>query len=85
MPEPLLGNGSINAFPLLGNRSLIMQQWDFNNEITMFSMWPVPRGYKRDEILELKSVDSQFCMKFEHGSRGRAIVGAVTRKRLITE
>jgi hypothetical protein len=36
---PLLLNGSINTFPLLGSRFLIMQHMDHNNRRSAFSMW----------------------------------------------
>jgi hypothetical protein len=36
IPDPFLGNGSVNALPLLGSRVLIMQQLDFNNERDVF-------------------------------------------------
>jgi hypothetical protein len=49
-----LRNGSVNTFPLLGNRYLIMQQLHYNNGRAAFSMWPVLRYYKE----ETKSVHS---------------------------
>jgi hypothetical protein len=32
-----LGNGSVNTFPLLGSRFLIMQQLDYNNRRDVIS------------------------------------------------
>jgi hypothetical protein len=43
--RPFLGSGSVNTFPLLGRRFLIMQQLDYNNGRTVFSMWSMPRCY----------------------------------------
>jgi hypothetical protein len=37
IPEPFLGNGLVNTFPLLGSRFLIMQQLDYNNGRVVFS------------------------------------------------
>jgi hypothetical protein len=34
--SPFLGNGSVNTFPLLGSRLLIMQQLDYNNGNLVF-------------------------------------------------
>jgi hypothetical protein len=45
--RPFLGNGSVNTFPLLNSRSLIMQQLDYNNSRTVFSMWSVSRCYRQ--------------------------------------
>jgi hypothetical protein len=45
--RPFLGNGSVNTFPLLGSRFLIMQQLDYNNGNGVFSMWIVPKCYKQ--------------------------------------
>jgi hypothetical protein len=36
MPDLFLSNGSANTFPLLGSRSLIMQQLVYNNGRTVF-------------------------------------------------
>jgi ribose 1,5-bisphosphokinase PhnN len=47
-----LGNGSVNTFPLLGRRFLIMQQLDYNNGRAVLSTWSVPRGYERDESVK---------------------------------
>jgi hypothetical protein len=38
-----LGNGSVNTFPLLGSRFLIMQQLDYNSGRAVFTAWSVPR------------------------------------------
>jgi hypothetical protein len=48
-----LANGSLNTFPLLGSRFLIMQQLDHNSGRAVFPTWSVPRGYKRDEVWSL--------------------------------
>jgi hypothetical protein len=50
IPGPFLGSGSVNTFPLLGSRFLIMQQLDYNNGRAAFSTWSVPIGYNRDEV-----------------------------------
>jgi hypothetical protein len=50
IPRTFLGNGSVNTFPLLGSRFLIMQQLDYNTRRTVFSTWSVSIGYKRDEV-----------------------------------
>jgi hypothetical protein len=34
---PFLGNGSVNAFPLLDSRFFIMEQLDYNNGRAVFS------------------------------------------------
>jgi hypothetical protein len=36
IPGTLLGNGSVNTFPLIGSRSLLMQQLDYNNGRDVF-------------------------------------------------
>jgi hypothetical protein len=51
-----LGNGSVNTYPLLGSRFLIMQQLDYNNGKSVFSMWSVPRCYKRGTRSVVSSV-----------------------------
>jgi hypothetical protein len=38
--RPSLGNGSVNTFPLLGSRFLIMQQLDYNNGNGVFLRGP---------------------------------------------
>jgi hypothetical protein len=45
--QPFLGNGSVNTFPLLGSRFLIMQQLDYNSGRAVFSTWSVPRSYEQ--------------------------------------
>jgi hypothetical protein len=55
IPGPFLGNASVNTFPLLGSRFLIMQQLDYNNGRAVFSTWSVPRVYKQDKIWSLVS------------------------------
>jgi hypothetical protein len=81
------GNGSVNTFPLLGSRFLIMQQLDHNNGKIVFSLWSVPRCYTQGAGLD--SVDSSeresVKIGLQPGGRGIGIVGAVTRKRLITD
>jgi hypothetical protein len=42
IPDPFLGNDSINTFPLLGSRFLIMQQLDYNNGKGVFLRGPCP-------------------------------------------
>jgi hypothetical protein len=54
IPGLFLGNGSVNAFPLLNRRFLIMQQFYYNNRRVVFPVWSVLRCYKRGTI----SVDS---------------------------
>jgi hypothetical protein len=51
----VLGNGSVNTFPLLCSRFLIMQQLDCNNG-DVFSAWSVPRCYKQGTSLVGSSV-----------------------------
>jgi hypothetical protein len=46
IPGPFLGKGSIDAFPLIGSRSLIIQQLDHNGG-TVFSAWSVLGYYKQ--------------------------------------
>jgi hypothetical protein len=36
IPGPFLGNDSVNTFPLIGNRFLIMQQFGYNNGRAVF-------------------------------------------------
>jgi hypothetical protein len=55
IPGPFLGNGSVNTFPLLGNRFLIMQQLDYNSGRAVFSAWFALRGYKWNEVWSLVS------------------------------
>jgi hypothetical protein len=59
IPGPFLGNGSVNTFPLLVSRYLIMQQLDYNTGRTVFSTWSVPGDYKGNEVWSL--VESMFC------------------------
>jgi hypothetical protein len=40
LPEPFPGNGTVNTFP---------QQW-YSYRGTVFSVWSVPRGYKRIKV-----------------------------------
>jgi hypothetical protein len=54
IPGLFLGSGSVNTFPLLGNRFLITQQLDYNSGIAVFSTWFMPRCYKQG----MRSVDS---------------------------
>jgi hypothetical protein len=49
IPGPFLGNGSVNTFPLLGSRLLIIQQLDYNNGRYVFSIWSVLRCYTRSD------------------------------------
>jgi hypothetical protein len=56
IPEPFLGNGSANTFPLLGVRFLIIQQLDYNNGRAVFSVWSVSRSYKQGTKLAVSSV-----------------------------
>jgi hypothetical protein len=43
-----MGNSSVNTFPLLCSKILIMQQLDATIEELWFSTWSVPRCYKRE-------------------------------------
>jgi hypothetical protein len=43
-----MGNGSVNMFPLLGSRFLIMQHLENNNRKAVFSTWPMPGSYLED-------------------------------------
>jgi hypothetical protein len=68
--------------PLLGNARNIHAR---NNRRAMFCTWSVPRCYNR----EVRSL-VQFCMEVCEernwvGGRGIAIVGTVTRERLVTD
>jgi hypothetical protein len=47
MPDSFLDNGSVNKFPLLGSRFLIMEELDFNNGRVVFCTWSMPRHYKQ--------------------------------------
>jgi hypothetical protein len=83
--RPLLRNCSIHTFPLLGSRFLITQQADYNNGKRAFL-----RGPCRYVISKGQSMESEFCAgvyeeKTCAGGRGIAIVGAVTRKHLVTD
>jgi hypothetical protein len=49
MPGPFLGNGSVNTFPLLGSRFLIIQQLNYNNGTAVFFAGSMPTGCKRDD------------------------------------
>jgi hypothetical protein len=58
-----------------------MQQLDYKNERSVFPMWSVQGE---------KSVDNEFCTtvceeRTSAGGKGIAIVGAVTRKQLVTD
>jgi hypothetical protein len=46
--------------PLLDSRFLIMQQLNYKNGRAVFSLWSMPRGYKRDEVWNF--VESEFSM-----------------------
>jgi hypothetical protein len=59
LPGQFLNNGSVNTFPLLGSRFLIIQQLYYNIGSAVFSTWSVLRGYKRDEVWSL--VESELC------------------------
>jgi hypothetical protein len=61
MPGPFLGKDSVNTFPLLGSRFLIMKQLDYSDQRAAFSMWTVPKCCRQGTVLELSqfSVDSQ--------------------------
>jgi hypothetical protein len=52
--RPFLSNGSVNTFPLLCSRSLVMQQLDYNIGNQKFSMWFMPRCYKQGIKLSLQ-------------------------------
>jgi hypothetical protein len=84
IPGPFLGNGSVNMSPFLGSRFLIMQQLDYNNGRGVFTMWSVPR-YKEGTRLVLSSVWESVKRGLQPGSRGITIVGAVIRKRVVTD
>jgi hypothetical protein len=51
IPEPFLGNGSVNAFPLLGSRVLIMQQLVYN-------IVPAEMLYARDKLRKSARVEA---------------------------
>jgi hypothetical protein len=55
--RPFLGNGSVNSFPLLGSRFLIMQQLDYNNGNGVFLRVPLRDVYKQGT----KSIVREFC------------------------
>jgi hypothetical protein len=73
-----LGNGSVNTFPLLDSRFVIMQRLDYNNGRPVFSTWSVPRCYKQG----IKSVDSMWREDMRAWSWRISTVKAVDRKRL---
>jgi hypothetical protein len=84
--RPFLSNGSVNTFPLLGIRFLTMLQLHQNNGRAVFPRWSVPTCYKQGT----KLVNNQFCTgvceeRTWAGGRRMTIVGAVTRKRLVTD
>jgi hypothetical protein len=86
IPGPFPGNGSVNTFPLLDSRFLIMQQLDYSTGRAVFTIWSVPRCYKQ----ETRSVESQsytgVCEERTlAGVTEITIVGAFTRKRLVTD
>jgi hypothetical protein len=56
-----------------------------NNERTVFSMWSVPRCYKEGTKSVDSSVQESVKRGLETGGRGIVIVGAVSRKRLLTD
>jgi hypothetical protein len=62
-----------------------MQQLDYNNGRTVFSMWIVPRCYKE----RTKLVDSQFCTGVSeertsaHEAEESPLLEAVARERLV--
>jgi hypothetical protein len=62
IPAPLLGSGSVNTFPFLGSRDLILQQLDYN-EKAVIPMWSVLRCYKQGT----KSVDSSVWESMKRG------------------
>jgi hypothetical protein len=53
--RPVLVNGSVNTFPLLGSRFVIMQQLDYNNGDGCFYL-ALPRCYKQGSSVILESV-----------------------------
>jgi hypothetical protein len=61
IPGPFSGNGSVNTFPLLGSRLLIMQQLDYNNGRAVFSTLSVPRCYNQGTRLELSQLCAGVC------------------------
>jgi hypothetical protein len=57
-----------------------------SNRRTVFSMWSLPRCYEQGTRLELSQFPTGVCEeRTSAGDRGIAIVGAVTRKRLVTD
>jgi hypothetical protein len=54
-----MGNGSVNTFPLVGSRFLILQQLEYDNENGV-STWSVPRCYKQGtkSVVEISSWES---------------------------
>jgi hypothetical protein len=60
IPDPFLGSGSVNTFPLPGSRFLIMQQLDFNNgravSYVVRAEWLQTRDKVRPSQLRVSSV-----------------------------
>jgi hypothetical protein len=48
--RPFLGNGSVNTFPLLGRKFLIMQQLEYNNGNEYFYVVRAKMLCKRDKV-----------------------------------
>jgi hypothetical protein len=78
---PFLGNGSVNTFL---QQWIDMQQWR-NCWKQGVSVWSVLRCYVQGTRLELSQLSRVVCEEMTWaGGRGIAIVGAITRKRLVT-
>jgi hypothetical protein len=50
IPDPFLGNGSVNTFPLLGGIFLIMQHLDYKNGRDIFYVVRAERLYARRSL-----------------------------------
>jgi hypothetical protein len=61
-----------------------MQQLNYKNGKAAFSTWSVPRCYKR-RTRSIDSLRESLKRGPEPGGGGIAIVGAVIRKRLVTD
>jgi hypothetical protein len=53
IPDSFLGNCSVNTFPLLGSRLLIIRKLYYKNGKAVFSTSSVLKGYKQNEGFRL--------------------------------